>query len=284
MRRLRRSKLFVPGSRPELFDKAFASAADAVSFDLEDAVAADRKAEARSLVARALAEFATSPKERVVRVNPLASGWMIEDLLAVAGPGLDVVNVPKVESPRDLHVAEAVLDHVERRLGLDRPIGLMPTIETPAGLRQAHAIASASPRVVALQLGTGDLASATGLRAETGNLVAVRTMLLLAAAEAGVDALDSAFTGIADLPGYEADARMSRGLGFRGKSCIHPTQVPIANRVFQPTARELAEARALVDAYDAAVRAGIGAFTHAGRLVDLPIAEAARALIVAAEG
>jgi citrate lyase subunit beta/citryl-CoA lyase len=152
--------------------------------------------------------------------------------------------------------------------------------ETPPGCAGARD-RDRSPRVVAS--GTGDLAAATGLRAETGNLVAVRTMLLLAAAEAGVDALDSAFTGIADLPGYERDADMSRGLGFRGKSCIHPTQVPVANRVFQPSARELAEARALVDAYDAAVRAGIGAFTHEGRLVDLPIAEAARALIVAAE-
>ncbi|BBK34903.1 citrate lyase subunit beta/citryl-CoA lyase [Stella humosa] len=282
MRRLRRSKLFVPGSRPELFDKAFASAADGISFDLEDAVAAAQKADARVAVARALRAAAGSAKEVIVRVNPLASGLMFDDILEVAGSGLDVVNVPKVESPRDLHVAEELLAHVERKLGLKARIGLMPTIESAAGLRHAHAIATASGRVVALQLGTGDLAASTGLRPTTEGLTAIRTMLLLAAAEAGVDALDSAFTGIADLAAFERDAEASRGLGFRGKSCIHPTQVPIANRVFAPTAAEVATARRLVAAYDAAVRDGIGAIAHEGRLVDLPIAETARDLVRAA--
>ncbi len=280
---LRRSKLFVPGSRPELFEKAFRSAADGVSFDLEDAVAATRKSDARTAVARALCDFADSPKERIVRVNSLRSGLMFEDVLEVACGGLDVVNLPKVEGPRDIHVADELLSHVERKLGLTKRIALMPTIETPAGLRQAYAIATASSRVIALQLGTGDLATATGLRPSTDHLVAIRTMLLLAAAEAGVDALDSAFTGIADLAAFERDAEASRALGFRGKSCIHPVQVAVANRVFAPGPTEIAAARALVDAYDAAVRGGIGAISHDGRLVDFPIAEAARAMLDATE-
>ncbi|MGE0719314.1 MAG: CoA ester lyase [Alphaproteobacteria bacterium] len=284
MRRLRRSKLFVPGSRPELFAKAFASAADGISFDLEDAVAADRKDMARAAVAAALTAHAGSPKERIVRVNPLRSGMLFEDVMAVACPGLDTVNVPKVESPRDLHVADELLRHLEGKLGIPRPIALMPTIETPAGLRNALAIATASPRVTALQLGTGDLAAATGLVPDTDRLTGIRMMLMLAAAEAGVDVLDSAFTNIADTAAFERDARSSKALGYHGKSCIHPSQIALANKVFAPDAAEIERARALVAAYDAAVARGVGAIAHAGGLVDYPIAEAARRLVEATEG
>ncbi|MCC7273183.1 MAG: CoA ester lyase [Alphaproteobacteria bacterium] len=284
MRRLRRSKLFVPGSRPELFGKAFASAADGISFDLEDAVADAQKEAARAAVAAALRDCPATAKERIVRVNPLRSGMMFDDIMAVACAALDVVNVPKVESPRDLHVAEELLGHLERKLGLARPIGLVPTIETPAGLRHAHAIATASMRVVGLQLGTGDLAAITGLQASTERLTCVRTMLVLAAAEAGVDALDSAFTAIADLAAFERDAEAARGLGLRGKSCIHPSQIAIANRVFGPGDAELRAARAMVAAYDEAVARGVGAISHDGKLVDYPIAAAARRMIQAAEG
>lgn len=264
-------------------DKAMAGAADALSFDLEDAVPEAEKAAARSMVATFLDGGSGRTKELIVRVNALATGLLFDDVLAVASPNLDVVNVPKVEAPRDLHVADELLRHIERSRGIaEGTIKLIPTLETPPGLRRALDIARASTRVTAIQLGTGDLSTATGIEPATARLGPVRLMLVLAAAEAGVDALDSAFTGIARLDAFEADAIESKGLGFRGKSCIHPSQVPIANRVFAPTKAELEDARALVDAYEEAVKRGVGAISHRGMLVDAPIAQAALRLLEAA--
>ena len=279
-----RSKLFVPGNRPDLMTKAAAGPADALSLDLEDAVPDAEKVAARSTVAQFLASRGAArgqgARTAIVRVNGRASGLMVADILAVAGAGLDIVNVPKCEDPRDLHVADALLDHVERERGLaSGAIRLMPTIETPAGLRRAHEIATASPRNVALQLGLGDLKAATGLRPQTARLGPVRTMLVLAAAEAGLLAFDSAYVDIADSAGFEADAREARALGFAGKSCIHPRQVAPCNAAFGPDAEEIDEARALIAASRAAAADGRGAITFRGRLVDAVHAQEAAALL-----
>jgi citrate lyase subunit beta/citryl-CoA lyase len=275
-----RSKLFVPGNRPDLMAKAAAGPADALSLDLEDAVPDPEKAAARGTVSQFLSARGARAKTAIVRVNGLASGMMVADILAIAAGAPDVVNVPKCESPRDLHVAEAVLDHAEREAGLPAGrIGLMANIETPAGLRRAYEIAAASPRNIALQLGLGDLKAATGLVPETARLGPVRTLLMLAAAEAGVAALDSAYVDIADLQGFEADAREARALGFVGKSCIHPRQVEACNRAFAPDAASVEEARALIAAYRAAAAEGRGAITFRGRLVDAVHAQEAQALL-----
>lgn len=282
MRRLRRSKLFAPGNRPDLMAKALASKADSVSFDLEDAVPAAEKENARRLVAERLADLAGCAKEIVVRVNGAESAALIDDLEAVARPGLDVVNLPKVEDPRQIYLVDRMLAHLEAKRGIERPIAVAATLETPRGLRLALDIALASPRVSALQLGLGDLSAVVGLQPSGDGPAYPRALIAFAAAEAGIDALDSAFTDIADPAGFEAEARRARALGLRGKSCIHPTQIEAANRVFGPTAAELEEARGMVDAYDAATRRGIGAVAHAGKLVDFPIAEQARRLLAAA--
>jgi citrate lyase subunit beta/citryl-CoA lyase len=282
MRRLRRSKLFVPGNRADFMEKATASAADALSFDLEDAVAPAEKEAARLAVARFLA--AAEPKqEMIVRVNALDTGLLFDDVIAVACANLHVVNVPKVESPRDLHVADELLTWIERKKALEPgAIRLMPTLESAAGLRRAFEIATASPRVVALQFGAGDLKASARIEPGTERLRSVRLMVVLAAAEAGVEALDSAFTDIRDLPAFEADAAESHRLGFHGKSCIHPSQVEIANRAFAPSAREIAEAKSLLAAYEDALARGLGAIQHDGKLVDAPFADIARRVLEAA--
>lgn len=250
-----RSKLFVPGNRPELMREAAGLEADALSFDLEDAVPAAEKAAARAALRAFLQERPLrSPGPQVwVRVNGRDSGELVADVLALAGLAVDVVNVPKAEHPRDVHLVEDLVAHLARedreRIAEDTGIrgggrrrgafAIVPTIESPAGLRNALAIARASPRVIALQLGAGDLRKSTGIQATVEGLRTVRVMLILAAAEAGVAALDSAYGDIADMAGFEADAMDARSLGFRGKSCMHPSQVPAANRIFsqlpQPT-------------------------------------------------
>ncbi|HSV01302.1 MAG TPA: aldolase/citrate lyase family protein, partial [Roseiarcus sp.] len=181
-----RSKLFVPGSRPELFDKAFRSAADAVSFDLEDAVAPDRKTEARANVAEALGgAFAGARKTTIVRVNGFESGHFEADIEAVAGPGLNVVNIPKVEGADAIKRASERLAGLERSRGLDRPIGILANIETPRGVRFAAEIALADPRIVGLQIGFGDLFEPYGIaRTNRTALDVIRLSVRLAAAEA----------------------------------------------------------------------------------------------------
>ena len=282
MRRLRRSKLFVPGNRADFMAKAMDSAADALSLDLEDAVAPAEKQAARQAVERFLAS-AEPKKELIVRVNALSTGLLFDDVIAVAGANLHVVNVPKVESPRDLHVVDELLGWLERSRGLEPGrIRVMPTLESPAGLRRAFEIATATPRVVALQFGAGDLKASAGIEPSTERLRSVRLMVVLAAAEAGVEALDSAFTDIRDLAAFETDAVESRRLGFHGKSCIHPSQIDAANRAFAPSATEIAEAKSLLAAYDDAVKRGLGAIQHEGKLVDAPFADIARRLLEAA--
>ena len=164
-----RSKLFVPGSRPELFDKAYRSAADAISFDLEDAVAPDRKVEARACVADALSRpFAGSRKTTIIRVNGFESGHFEADIEAVACEGLDVVNLPKIESADDIRRASECLARLEASRAISRPIGILANIETPRGVRLAAEIALADRRVIGLQIGFGDLFEPYGSRVTTG--------------------------------------------------------------------------------------------------------------------
>jgi citrate lyase subunit beta/citryl-CoA lyase len=278
-----RSKLFVPGNRPELFEKALASGADAISIDLEDAVPAGERPAARQLIgdfldSRPSAAPAAPGTEAAiaVRLNSRESGVMIEDLLAVVRPGLQTVNVPKVEDPIDILLCADILDHLERQHEFDRPVSILATIESPAGVRRVAEIAGAHRRLAGLQFGVGDFAIAMGMTASPARLMPAWSALVAAAREAGIAAYDSAYTDIVDLSGFAAWAAEARACGFAGKSCIHPSQVDACNKAFSPTRAEIEQARAIVDAYDQAVASGRGALTFNGRLIDYPFAEEAR--------
>lgn len=280
-----RSKLFVPGARPELFAKALAGDADALSFDLEDAVAEERKGEARQAVADfvASAAVAQAAKVIIVRTNAPDSPHFAQDLTAVVHPGVTLLNLPKVESPEALLAAVAMIEDAERVNGVDRPIGLLVNIETPSALAAAARIASAHPRVAGLQLGLGDLFEPHGIdRTDPRNVHAAMFALRMAAAQVGVFAMDGAFAGLDDDAGYTEEARMARRLGFVGKSCVHPRQVPLANAAFAPSEAELAAARRIVEAAHAASTQSRGAFVVDGRMVDLPFLKRAEALLAAA--
>lgn len=277
-----RSKLFVPGGRPELFAKALAGEADALSFDLEDSVIASRKDEARGLVGAFLRSGSAqgTTKLLIVRCNAPDSGHYLADLEAVLSPALGLLNLPKIESVASLRAAIAPIGPLEEKLGLHAPVRLLVTIETPAGLRNAAAIAAADPRVAGLQLGLGDLFEPYGIdRRASANLHAAQFALRMAAAEAGVFAIDSAWAGINDAAGFEAEARSAHALGFIGKSCIHPSQVPLAHAVFTASEKELAFARRVVDAARAAEAAGHGAVSVDGQMIDLPYLRRAQALL-----
>ena len=274
-----RSKLFVPGARPELFAKAMASDADALSLDLEDSVRPEDKAAAREAVAALVASEAVRnlTKAIIVRVNAADTPWFADDLRAVAHANLALLNLPKVASAGDVHAAVQVLATVEAERNIATPIRLLVTIETPAGLASAAAIAAAHPRVAGLQLGLGDLFEPLGIdRRDPANLHAVLFALRMAAAQAGVFVLDGAYPDIADDAGFSAEAQRARRLGYLGKSCIHPRQVALANAAFAPGEDELAWARRIVAAAAGSDR---GAFLVDGRMVDLPFLKRAQSLL-----
>ena len=282
---LMRSKLFVPASRPELFAKALAGDADAISFDLEDAVRESRKAEARRVLRDFLRQSSPRPggKIVIVRVNGPTTPHFEADLAAVAGPVVDMINLPKPESADDVRAAADALARCERANGMERPIGLLPNIESPRGLRLAAEIARAHPRVVGLQLGLGDLFEPFGIdRADAQAVHAMQLAVRLAAAEASIWACDTVYGTVSDPDGYTREAIAARRLGFVGKSCIHPTQVPLANAVFRPTDGEIAAARRVVEAAQGAERDGVGAFLVDGRMIDVPFIKRAESILGAA--
>lgn len=276
-----RSKLFVPGARPELFAKALAGEADALSLDLEDSVPETGKQAARTQVAGFLrsAEAAASSKLLIVRSNAPETAHFDADLAAVVVPGLALLNIPKIESVPQLLAAVERLEAHEAANGVARPIGLLITIETAGGLHRAAALAAAHPRVVGLQLGLGDLFAPNGINRDPVNVHATLFALKMAAAEAGVFACDGAYPDVADMDGFQAEAEMAQRLGFIGKSCIHPRQVAVANATFSVPERLLDEARRIVAASAEAASHGHGAFLFEGRMIDLPFLRRAEALL-----
>jgi citrate lyase subunit beta/citryl-CoA lyase len=278
-----RSKLFVPGGRPELFAKALAGEADALSFDLEDAVAEERKAAARDAVAQFIAgdAVARAAKLIIVRTNAPDSPHFATDLAAVARPGVTLLNLPKIESPQAVLAAVAAIEQAEHANGVMQPIGLLLNIETPRALAAAARIAAAHPRVAGLQLGLGDLFEPHGIdRADPRNVHAAMFALRVAAAQAGVFAMDGAYALLDDDAGYREEAHMARRLGFVGKTCIHPRQVALANAAFAASEAELALARRIVET--AARAPSRGAFVVDGRMIDLPFLKRAQALLATA--
>ena len=279
--RPRRSLLFMPGANPRALEKARELPADGLIFDLEDAVAPDAKTAARDAVAAALAESGYGRRELVLRVNALDSEWGVADLGAAATMRLDAVLLPKVESARTVGDTVAALD----RAGAPNTLALWCMIETPRGVLAAAEIAAAHPRVAALVMGTSDLTKDLGA-ATTPDRMPLMTSLqivLLAARAHGLVALDGVHLDLADEAGFAAVCAQGRALGFDGKTLIHPKQIAPANAAFAPSAEQIARARRIIAAHQAALAAGKGIVVVDGRLVEnLHVAAAERTLELAA--
>ena len=281
-----RSKLFVPGSRPDLFGKALSSQADAISIDLEDAVVEHRKDEARAIVRDFLqsAEARATSKLIIVRVNAIDTPHFEADIAAIMQPTLSMLNLPKPESAADIELAVAMLTRAEASSRVSQPVKILANIETPKALRNAAAIASAHPRVIGLQLGLGDLFEPYGVdRADTRNLHAAMFAVRMAAGEADVFAYDGAFADVQNVEGYRAEAEMAQRLGYLGKTCIHPSQIALANDVFRPSAEQIAHARRVLAASRHADADGMGAIMVDGKMIDAPFIRRAEAIIATAE-
>lgn len=280
-----RSKLFVPGGRPELFAKALAGEADALSFDLEDSVTPELKGPARTAIASFLATEAArqSPKLMIVRTNAPSTPYFADDIEAVVGDGVTLINLPKIESAEEVRAAVDMIARVEATRGWQRRTRLLVNIETPLALARAASIAGAHPRVAGLQLGLADMFEPYGIeRRDLANVHSVLFAMRMAAAQADVFALDGAFADVADSEGYREEAALARRLGYLGKSCIHPRQVALANQAFAVSDAEIESARRIVEAAREPGNQGRGAFMVDGKMVDLPFLKRAQALLAAA--
>jgi citrate lyase subunit beta/citryl-CoA lyase len=280
-----RSKLFVPCTRPEFFAKALAGSADAISFDLEDSVPEAAKDAARAQLRDFLGSDAgrTSGKRIIVRINALGTPHFAADLAALAGLPVHLVNLPKADRAEDVRTAAAALEAAAAPGDAAPPMGLLLNIETPRALASAAAIAGAHPRVAGLQAGLNDLFEPLGIaRSEPTHVHAALWAVRLGSAEAGCFALDGAYADVADEAGFRREAELARSLGFLGKSCIHPSQVAIANAVFD-RGIDLANARRIVAAAREAAALGRGAFLLDGRMIDRPAIAHAEAVLAASE-
>ena len=285
-----RSKLFVPGSRPELFDKALASAADGLSFDLEDAVAEPKKAEARATLSAwmDLDSVRHCQKTIIVRVNGMDTPHFEQDIAQVVRSGLNMINLPKPESPDAVRHTVELVERAERANGVNRdglrPVQILLNIETTKALRTAYELACAHPRVAGLQLGLGDLFEPIGVSRKEGFAVKYAMMQLkLAAAEAGVDAYDSAYADIKNTSGFLEEASFAARLGYIGKSCIHPSQVALANEAFRPSDEAIAHALRILEAAQEADAKGVGAYVVDGKMIDPPFYKSAVKLVESAK-
>jgi citrate lyase subunit beta / citryl-CoA lyase len=280
--RLRRSELSTPATGEKMIAKAAASDADLVFLDLEDSVAPAAKEGARALVVSGLTQLDWGTKVRAYRVNGVHTPWCHGDLIEVvsgARAAVDVVIVPKVKSPRDVWFVDDLLTQLERRLDLPvGGIGLELLIEEAEALSDVEAIARCSPRVEALILGVGDLSASLGMRlGHIGGEQApypgdvwhyARNRLIAAARGAGLDPIDGPFANFADPDGYGRECAWSATLGAVGKWCIHPGQIPIANDIYAPTAKEIERAQRVVAAVREAEERGDGAARVGGIMVD----------------
>jgi len=266
-----RSLLFAPGHEARKLQKALAAGADAVVADLEDAVPAGEKEAARAAARRVLESTATRSLV-AVRPNAVGTAHWEADLAAVSGLELGALVLPK-----------ATPDAVTA-LGPDGP-PVIAIVETALGLRQTYETARL-PRVAALVLGAVDLGAELGLeaRADGQEVLYARSQVVIDSGAAGIRSpFDLVHLDIRDDVGLEAEARLARSLGFRGKACIHPAQIEIVNRVFSPTEEEQEHARRVIEAYEHALADGRGVVALDGEMIDLPVVERARRVLAETE-
>ena len=296
-----RCQLFGPGSRPALFEKMAASAADVINLDLEDSVAPSDKDSARTNIIAATHDVDWGTKTLSVRINGLDTPYWyrdVVDLLEQASDRLDQIMIPKVGNAADIYAVDALVSSIEAAKGRARPIQFEVIIESAAGIAHVEEIAAASPRLAAMSLGAADFAASMGMQTPgIGGTQANYYMLhegqkhwsdpwhwaqaaIVAACRThGVLPVDGPFGDFSDDDGFRAQARRSATLGMVGKWAIHPKQIAVANEVFTPSAEAVTEAREILAAMETAKANGEGATVYKGRLVDIASIKQAEVIV-----
>ena len=283
---MRRSMLFLPGNNPNLLINGNCLGADAVIFDLEDAVSPAEKDAARILVRNTMRYMDFRGCEMIVRINSIDTAYWQKDIDEILPWKPNLVLLPKTGCAADVLAADAYMTQVEEKLGLEKnTVGLMPLIETALGVENAFAIASASKRVKALFLGAEDLtADLQCKRTKEGREIEyARTRLVVAARAAGVDVYDTPVTDVNDDEGIVTDAKLAKALGFTGKASISPRHVEVINSVFSPTQKDVDYAYEVMEAIALAKEQGKGAISLHGKMIDAPIVARAQQTIAMAQ-
>ena len=308
--RLHRSELAVPGSNPALFEKAAQSAADVIFLDVEDAVAPDDKEQARKNIVAGLNDINWGAKTMMVRINGLDTHYMYRDVVDIveACPRLDMILIPKAGVPADIYAVDMLVTQIETAKKRQKRIGFEVLIETALGMANVEAIAQSSKRLEAMSFGVADYAASTrarttvigGVNADYGVLTdkdshgnrayywadqwhAAQTRMLVACRAYGLRPIDGPFGDFNDPDGFTAAAKRPAVLGYEGKWAIHPSQIALANQVFTPSDAEVTKARRIVDAMADAAKAGKGAVSLDGKLIDIASIRMAEALLKKAE-
>jgi len=309
--RLQRSNLFVPATSPKFFDKAAASDADGIVFDLEDAVAPDQKAKGRLMCVQAINDHDWGEKIVSVRVNACASPWTYVDVIALAEncPRLDVIVLPMTERPEHILFVAQLLDQIEVHRPRAFAVGIDGLIETALGLTNVEAIAACSPRLEALGFGAGDYAGSLHMRnmnigtPDPNYAVAVpdparpesatrhlgdiwhyaMSRVVNACRAHGIRPRDGAYADFKNLAGYRNAAERAAAMGFEGKSCIHPSQVAVANEVFAPSPAEVDWAKGILEAMEKSLAEGKGAVAVGGVMLDIANVKLAQQIVSKAD-
>jgi malyl-CoA/(S)-citramalyl-CoA lyase len=308
--RLHRSELAVPGSNPAMFEKAANSAADIVFLDVEDAVAPDDKAQARKNIIQGLNDIDWGRKTMMVRINGLDTHYMYRDVVDIveACPRLDMILIPKVGTAADVYAIDMMVTQIETAMGRTKRIGFEVLIETALGMANVEAIAQSSKRLEAMSFGVADYAASTrarttvigGVNKGSGVLTdrdadgnreyfwtdpwhAAQTRMMVACRAYGLRPIDGPFGDFSDPDGYLAAANRAAVLGYEGKWAIHPSQIDLANQVYTPSEAEVTRARRIMQAMDEAAKAGKGAVSLDGRMIDIASIRMAEALLAKAE-
>jgi citrate lyase subunit beta / citryl-CoA lyase len=281
--RLRRSRLYLPGTEPRYFINAGLHAPDAIILDLEDSVHHAEKDAARILVRNALRAVDFGACEHMVRINQLPLG--LDDLAEVIPETPDVVLLPKTEKTEQVMEVDRMIGELKDRHRIDRPIWIMPILESALGIENAFAIATASANIVALTIGIEDYTADLGVvkTTEGRETLYARTRLVNAAKAAGIQAIDSVFGDVADLDGLRRWGENSRALGFEGMGCIHPSQIAVIHEAFSPSQAELERALKIVAAFQDAQQRGLGVVSLGSKMIDPPVVERAKKLVARAK-
>ena len=281
--RLRRSRLYLPGTEPKYAINAGLHGPDAIILDLEDSVHSAEKDAARILVRNTLRAVSFGGCERMVRINQLPLG--LEDLAEVIPEAPDLVLIPKVEHPGQVVQVDNMISELKQRNKINRDIWLMPILESSLGIENAAAIAAASENIAALTIGLEDYTADLGVTktAEGGESLYARHRVVNAARAAGVQAIDSVFSDVGDMDALKRWGENSRALGFEGMGCIHPAQIPVIHAAFAPSPAEIEKAQKIVSAFEQAQQRGVSVVSLGSKMIDPPVVQRAVKLVARAK-
>jgi len=276
---LRRSRLYLPGNEPKFFVNAGLHSPDGIILDLEDSVAPSEKDAAQLLVRNALRSVDFYSAERMVRINQLPKG--LDDLKYIVPHNVNVILIPKCESAEQIHQLEKEVAKLKKQHKVENPIYFMPIIESALGVIKAFEIACASKNNCALAIGLEDYTADLGTQRtnEGKESIFARQMLVNAAKAAGIQAIDTVFSDVADMEALRQSVIEAKSLGFEGKGCIHPRQIKVVHEAFAPTNEEIEKAKKIVLAFEDAEKKGLGVVSLGTKMIDPPVVKRAIRII-----